>query len=202
MASGCFHALHGVPAGPVAAGVAPPIALAVANPMLVQVTNRDFLWDQLVDVVDDYFRIEREERVQLVGDVVTEGRLDTYHELAASILEPWRGDSVGRYNRWEATLQTIRKRAVVRVIPSEQGYLIDVVVTKEIEALPRPIHASAGDATFRNETDIRNRNDEMFGLIPPAEGWTPLGRDVALEQQILLELQARLHGFSAPVIVQ
>src|SRR5271167_2776179 len=49
-----------------------------SNPAFVPVMDRDLVWDQVVDVVDNYFQIAREERVRLVGDLLTEGRLDTY----------------------------------------------------------------------------------------------------------------------------
>ena len=65
------------------------------NPLFVPVSNQDWAWEQIVDVVDDYFRIERENRVQLVGNVVTEGRIDTFPQVGATWLEPHRPDSVG-----------------------------------------------------------------------------------------------------------
>jgi hypothetical protein len=193
LTGGCAPALTG---GPQVGGVAPPIELATPNPALIPTRDRELLWDQLVDVVDDYFAIEREERVRLVGNVLTEGRIDTRWELAPTILEPWREGSVGRYNRLEATFQTIRKRATIRVIPSERGYLADVTVLKEREALPRPIHPSAGEATFRNDNSLRDgNNQQLLELVPPPRAWTPLGRDIALEQKILLELQGRIGGY-------
>jgi hypothetical protein len=196
LASGCVPALTELPQGPQVGGVAPPIELATPNPALIPTRDRELLWDQLVDVVDDYFGIEREERVRLVGNVLTEGRIDTRWELAPTILEPWREGSVGRYNRLEATFQTIRKRAAIRVIPSERGYLVDVTVLKEREALPRPVHPSAGEATFRNDNSLRDGdNRQLLELVPPPQAWTPLGRDIALEQKILLELQGRIGGY-------
>lgn len=203
-AVGCVPALTGPPVGPQVRGVAPPIELATPNPALIPTRDRDLLWDQLVNVVDDYFVIERAERVRLVGKVLTEGRIDTRWVLAPTILEPWREGSVGRYNRLEATFQTIRKRATIRVIPSARGYLVDVTVLKEREALPRPVHPSAGEATFRNDNSLNSLNglsgggnQQLLELAPPPRAWTPLGRDIALEQKILLELQSRVGGYPA-----
>src|SRR5690606_18368641 len=48
------------------------------NPLFVACGDRQFLWHQVVDTLDDYFRIEREDQVRLIGDVLTEGRIDTY----------------------------------------------------------------------------------------------------------------------------
>ena len=35
---------------------------AIQNPLFLPPVDREFLWNQTVDSVDDYFRIEREER--------------------------------------------------------------------------------------------------------------------------------------------
>ena len=162
------------------------------NPTFIPGTNRDFLWDQVVDVVDDYFRIEREQRMQLAGNVVTEGRIDTYAQGGATWLEPHRHDSVGRYNRLESTLQTIQRRALVRVIPTDGGFLVDVAVYKELEDLSPPEHATAGAVTFRNDSSLESNRDRRK-VEPDAERqWIPQGRDAALDQQILAQLHARL----------
>ena len=73
----------------------PPVAVFHENPMLLPVADAECAWETVVDVVDDYFKIEREEPVRVVGDVLTEGRLDTYPKVAATILEPWHADSAG-----------------------------------------------------------------------------------------------------------
>src|SRR5947207_1763993 len=36
------------------------------NPMFIPAVDRDLLWNQTVDSVDDYFRIEREDRVRVI----------------------------------------------------------------------------------------------------------------------------------------
>src|SRR5262245_5310738 len=51
---------------------------AIQNPLFIPPVDREFLWNQTVDAVDDYFRIEREDRVRLIGGVLTEGRIDTF----------------------------------------------------------------------------------------------------------------------------
>ena len=53
-----------------------PQAALAQNPMYVPLSDREFLWNQLVDTMDNYFRIEREERVRLVGGVLTEGQIE------------------------------------------------------------------------------------------------------------------------------
>jgi hypothetical protein len=169
--------------------------LPLENPLLVPPVDREFLWNQTVDAVDDYFRIEREERVRLIGGILTEGRIDTFPITGSSIFEPWRVDSTPGYEKWHATFQSIRRRAIVRVIPTEGGYLLDVVVQKELEDLDKPEHATAGGATLRHDGTLV-RQEGAPGRYSVTLGWIPIGRDMTLEQRILADMVARLdlHG--------
>jgi len=179
----------------------------VQNPLLAPVADREFLWNQVVDTVDDYFRIEREERVKLVGGVLTEGRIDTYPTIGSTLLEPWAQDSTPGYERLHATLQSIRRRVLVRVVPARGGYLIDVTVHKEKEELTKAEHATVG-GTVRKHGGLL----QVPGADPlPSDGapmgnaatlgWIPLGRDFSLEQRMLRELRGRLFDPSGPVTV-
>ncbi len=167
-----------------------PITL-LPNPLYVPVTNPDFVWDQLVDAIDDYFRIEREERVRVVGDVITEGTLTTIPAIGATYLEPWRGDSTHGFERLQSSLQTIRRFATARVMPAGQGFYIEVIVAKELEDLFQPENAPVGGTFLRHDgTVIRSEARPRSGAV--SLGWIPQGRDVALEQRILVDLQSRL----------
>ncbi|QGJ69067.1 Hypothetical protein PBC10988_7330 [Planctomycetales bacterium 10988] len=160
------------------------------NPVQIPQINPDILWEQLVDVVSDDFRIEREERIRCIGDIYTEGYLETAPEIGATVLEPWDQDSASGLERVEATLQTIRRRILVRVVPVSGGYTLEVTALKELEDLQNPVYRSSGQAIFRN--------DAPRGSVEPVLenartiGWIPKGRDVALEQQILRRLMNRL----------
>ncbi|MDC0935410.1 hypothetical protein OAS39_03910 [Pirellulales bacterium] len=176
---------------PFAPAAAPPPG---SHPLHVNVQNREWAWEQIVDIVDDYFRIERERQVQLVGDVLTEGRIDTYPQLGGTVVEPHLLDSVGRYNRWESTFQTIRRRATVRVIPDATGYLIDVEVHKEMEDLPQPELSTAGAAAFRNDSSLPSRLDRESSRTALSDFWIPLGRDIALEEDMKARLRACMGG--------
>jgi hypothetical protein len=166
------------------------------NPVLVTSMDRDFVWDQVVDVVDDYFRVEHEERVRLVGNMLTEGTLETYPRTASGIFEPWNHDSVNAYERLHATLQSMRRRAFVYVTPIEGGFTVDVQVYKELEDVARP---ASGAVSLANAETLRNddaliRLTNPVGGQEPTRGWIGLGRDVALEQVILSGIQARIGG--------
>jgi hypothetical protein len=172
-----------------------------SNPALVPVMNPDLVWDQVVDVVDDYFQIEREERVRLVGDLLTEGRLDTYPRGSSTVFEPWNRDVVTRFQRWESTLQSMRRTAIVRVIPSAGGFLVDVQVLKELEDVRTPETGSvslANSASLRNDDALQRVRNPVAGT-PATLGWIDVGRDLALEQVILADIHARLGGYGVSV---
>jgi len=171
----------------VLAGPAP-----IENPLFIPPIDREQLWCQVVDALDDYFRIEHEERVRLIAGVLTEGRIDTYPMTGSTIFEPWRTDSTRGYEKLHATLQSIRRRATVRVIPTDGGYLLDVIVQKELEDLDKPEHASAGGATLRHDGTLV-RQQGAPGRFSVTLGWIPIGRDVSLEQRILTDVSMRLH---------
>jgi hypothetical protein len=172
-------ALYGAPAGP------------VENPLFLPPLDSEFVWNQLVDAVDDHFRIEREERVRLIGGILTEGRIDTFPTVGSTLLEPWRGDSTPGYEKLHATLQSIRRRATVRLIPTEGGSLVDVVVQKELEDLDKPENATAGGATMRHDGTLVRR-EGMPGRFSVTLGWIPIGRDCSLEQKLLADIRCRL----------
>ncbi|MBX7168315.1 MAG: hypothetical protein K1X74_18410 [Pirellulales bacterium] len=193
-----FPGLAPAPVAP--PGIAPPgyaapglvnAAAPAPSRILVPVADANLVWDKLVDSVDTYFDIDREERVRMVGDVITEGRLTTRPMIGATLLEPWRSDSVGGYNRVESTLQTMRRQAIVRVLPDQSGYLVDVAVYKELADIARPQFATASAAAFRSDSSIV-RYVEPVGDIPVNTGWIPQGRDPLLEQRILQDLQRKL----------
>jgi hypothetical protein len=174
----------------------PELVAGPQNVIAVPVVDDDWAWEQIADVVSDYFQIAREQRARR-GEVSCEGRIETAPQTGATWLEPQRRDSVGEFNRWESTFQTIRRRALVRVIPDGGGYLVEVVVQKELEDLPRPEHATAGSATFgitEGSLPSRRTQDELRTRSAPC--WIQLGRDPPLEQRMLMEIHARLAGIT------
>lgn len=173
------------------AGVVPQAALA-QNPMYVPLSDREFLWNQLIDTLDDYFQIAREERVRLVGGVLTEGQVETRPLPGATVFEPWRQDSTVGFERRHATLQSIRRRAVATVKPQvDGGYLVHVVVYKELEDLSQPEFSTVNLEALRHDgTLLRTEGARHVG--PVTLGWIAIGRDESLEQRILSELRGRL----------
>ena len=163
----------------------------VSNPLVVPQIDRWLIMDQISDELDDYFRINREQRIRVVDSLMTEGWIETYPKIGATALEPWRKDSTPGFERLHATLQTVRRFAKVRVIPTEGSYTIDVKVYKELEDLPQPRHASISGRPLRNDNAVDIDDLEIFDP-QPNKGWIPMGRDFSLEQQILRNIQGRI----------
>jgi hypothetical protein len=161
------------------------------NPLVVPAGPCDSVWDQIVDIVDDDFNITSEQRVRPAGDILTVGRIDTAPTTGATVFEPWRGDAADGYERLHGTLQTVRRRAVVQVVPIGGAFQVEVTVFKELEDLGFADYSTAGIATFRNDDSLK-RIEEPVGAQPTAQGWIPLGRDTALEQKILAKVAMRL----------
>ena len=167
------------------------------NPMVVPLRDRNLLWNILVDTMEDYFVIRHEEQIQLVGNTLTEGYLQTAHADAATMLEPWRKDNAAGYDQLHATLQSIRRQAEVHVRPSRDGFRIEVIVHKLQEDLAQPEHATVGGSTLRHSATHSRPRD--FGAVTTETlGWIPAGRDTALEQVILNDLQQRMSQASIP----
>jgi hypothetical protein len=164
----------------------------VQNPMIIPMMDRWLVMDQVSNEIDDYFKIYREERIRVLEGIMSEGWIETRPKISGTIVEPWKKDSMRGFERLHATLQTVRRFAKVRVIPSGNSYQIDVQVFKELEDLQQPVGATArGQLRFDNSID-RNQNNPW--LKKQVEGWIPMGRDIPLEQQILRNIQQRLSG--------
>jgi hypothetical protein len=186
---GAISPQFGFPAGP------EPLP-GIANPILVPVTDDQLAWDQIVDVVSGYFRVTREQQARRSGEAWCEGRIETQTQSGATVLEPQRGDSVGWFNRWESTFQSIRRTAVVRVIPDPNGYQVEVIVQKELEDLPQPQGSLIGAATLRHESGLPSHRVDDGARLGRGSKWIPQGRDPALEQRMLADIHARLTGVS------
>jgi hypothetical protein len=179
----------------------PPMPVFLDNPLLIPTSDADFLWDQLVDSVDDFFPIDREDRLKVIGGNVTEGRLESFHITGGTYFEPWRGDSAPGYERLQSTFQSIRRRATVRVTPGQGGYLVEIIVTKELEDLYQPEQATVGGSTLRHDGSVV-RTAVRPGSGSATLGWIALGRDIQLEQRLLSDIYGRVAGAlpAAPVV--
>lgn len=166
-------------------------AAPVQNPTMIPMVDQDFLWAQIHDELDNYFRIRREERVRLVRNELTSGWIETYPRTGSSILEPWRKDAATKYEKWLGTFQSIRRWARVNVVPNGDGLMIEVFVFRELEDTDQPLVSNAGDAYLRHDSSPEEQQDPGW-YQPDRYGWISLGRDPALEARILKNIVARV----------
>ncbi len=161
----------------------PAPAGAVENPVYVPLGPGSYgaVFEKVIDVVDDYFEIAYANRY--------DGTIVTHPRIAPGLEQPWKPGSPDFDQRLEATLQTLRHRAELRIQPADDGgFFVQVTVYKELEDLPRPVRATAGAASFRSANTV----DRQFEVIDPTvfeSTWIPLGRNVRLEQVILQRIK-------------
>ena len=160
------------------------------NPVSVVIGNHEFAWSQIVDEVDNYFKIRKEERLRIEEGIVSEGVITTYPTPGSTLSEPWKKDSTPGFEKLQSTLHSVRRSCKVRVIPSGTSYLVEIEVTKEMEDLPNPENATVGH-TIRSNIATRFDEDGVDGDLPKAR-WYVIGRDVSLEQKMLANIQSRL----------
>jgi hypothetical protein len=159
--------------------VRPDPALTSPNPTVVALGPSAYavVFESVLDALDDYFEIAYANRY--------DGTIHTHPKIAPGLEQPWKPGSPDGRERLLATLQTIRYRSDVTIQPGNNGgYLVSVVVWKEMEDLNRPIRAIAGAAAFRNDNTV----ERQFEVVEPGvldQGWVPLGRECHLEQMIL-----------------
>ncbi len=167
------------------ATVSGPRAVVSENPLVVPSSDFEAVWKAAVVSVDEYFDIASERREQR--------KIVTQPKSGATLFEPWEGDSVGFHERFESTLQSIRRFAIIQVdpAPSGQGWAIRVEVYKELEDLLQPDRQSMGRAVFNNIQTV-NRSREVVGPVQIPQYWIPRGRDTKLEQAILAKIRAAL----------
>ncbi len=174
-----------------------PIEVPVSNPAHISPTDPDFLWRQIVDSIDDYFKIESETPIRLSPDSYPVGRLTTYPEISGTSLEPWRGDTSRGFERLQSTFQTIRRTATVDVTREEHGYSIEIRVIKEKEDVDQSQFSAAGSAAQRHDGTIV-RNDNQLRQLPVTLGWYEIGRDRELERRLMADILGRVSNLTPP----
>jgi hypothetical protein len=156
----------------------------VENPLVVPSTDFETLWNKTIAVVDKYFDIESENRLART--------IKTQPQMGATVFEPWALDSATVQDRFEATLQTIRRVAIIQIDPAPTGgFLVRVQVFKFLEDMAKPVSQPAGRAAFTNDFPI-NRVREIVGPVPAPLGWINKDRDPNLEQAILAGIRDAL----------
>ena len=164
-----------------------PGAGEVENPVLVSpgmptAAAYQEVFEKTIDVLDDYF--------DLLPPNPYDGRIVSKPRIAPGYEQIWKGGNPDARGRLLATFQTIRQTATARIWAGERGgYLVSVEVEKELEDLARPLMSRAGAAVFQEGPTV----DRQLEVVGPEssvdQGWFKVGRDYALEQQILRRIR-------------
>ena len=149
----------------------------ISNPVFIPANDQNELWERTVDMLHAYqFPVDRENRL--------DGLIETDYKVGAGLLEPWHRDAITFGDRVQGSLQPIRRKAHISLIPAQGGYLVDLEVLKEREDKGRAVVRAARSATFMNSRPMQRDLDVVVGPSSP-RGWTLLGRDQNLEQSML-----------------
>ena len=135
------------------------------------------VFEKTVDILDDYF--------DLLPPDPYDGRIVSRPRIAPGFEQFWKpGNPDAR--RLLATFQTIRQTATAEIRAGERGgYLVYVVVDRELEDLSRPTQARIGNAIFQDAPTVDRQLEVVGGETSADHAWFKVGRDYALEQQIL-----------------
>jgi hypothetical protein len=151
----------------------------------------------MIDTLDDYFRIDFEQRMVRTGSQWLEGEIVTFPEIGATYFEPWKADTAYGFQRLQSTLQTIRRTASVRIVPEMSGYTVFVTVNKDLEDVDRSQFSADGSASARHDGTVI-RTGPTLGGQPITLGWIEMERDSELEQRILKEFLGRVTQVEQP----
>ncbi len=155
----------------------------IENPVLVapgvpSAASYREVFEKTIDILDDYF--------ELLPPDPYDGRIVSKPRIAPGYEQFWKPGNPDTRGRLLATFQTIRQTATAEVRAGERGgYLVYVVVERELEDLSRPTQARIGNAVFQEAPGVDRQLDVVTGDTSPDQNWFRVGRDFALEQQIL-----------------
>lgn len=158
------------------------------NPILVSPgapsgTTYAEVYEQVLDVLDDYFEIKPTSRYA--------GHIETVPRVAPGLEQVLKPGSPDPRERLLATLQSLRHTAVVDIWSGERGgYRVYLEVWKELEDVSQPTRAPAGGAAFRDLPNVERKFEVIGGEVTATDKkWIPAGRDYAFEQRLLQKLR-------------
>ncbi len=122
-----------------------------------------------------------------------QGYIRTRPLSGAQWFEFWRSDNVGSFNEAEANIQDIRRTVELNIGPMEDKLCIGCVVTLQRLSLPERKIASgarAYDIFTKSRGSVQQL--ELSNAQKKAAVWLDLGRDEALETEILNRLENQI----------
>jgi hypothetical protein len=140
------------------------------------------VFEKTIDVLSEYF--------ELLPPNPYDGRIVTKPRIAPGYEQFWKPGNPDPRGRLLATFQTIRQTAIAEIRAGERGgYLVYVVVEKELEDLSKPTQARSGAAVFQEAPSVDRQIEVVGPDTTPDQAWFRVGRDYALEQEILRRIR-------------
>jgi hypothetical protein len=164
-----------------------PSTDCIENPVLVspgQPTASSYreVFERAVDVLDDYFDLQTPNPY--------DGRIVTKPRVAPGYEQFWKPGNPDARQRLLATFQSVRQIATVEIRSGERGgYLVYVVVEKELEDVERPSQATQGSAVFQEIATVERQVEVVTPEAGADRAWFKVGRDYAFEQEILRRIR-------------
>jgi hypothetical protein len=155
----------------------------IENPVLVspgQPTAASYreVFEKVVDVLGSYFDLQTPNPY--------DGRIVTKPRVAPGYEQFWKAGNPDPRQRLFATLQSVRQTATIEIRAGERGgYLVYVVVEKELEDVSKPIRSTIGNASFQESPTVERRAEIVAPDTTGDRIWFKIGRDYAFEQEIL-----------------
>jgi len=150
--------------------------------------NFNALWDASLAALRKYrFQVARQDR--------RNGVIETEPMVSRHATEVWRREAWAPGAAAESTIQTIYRKAIVRVVPVEPGsaeYRADVTVrvSRSDDRAPQITSTSQAYSLFTGTAyewlQVRY-GDEPY--VPPGTRRTTLGRDEELEEKLLAAIR-------------
>ena len=159
----------------------------VENPVLVspgQPTAASYreVFEKCVEVLDDYFELNTPNPY--------DGRIASKPRVAPGYEQFWKAGNPDPRQRLLATFQSIRQTATIEIRAGDRGgYLVYVVVDRELEDVPRPSRATVGAAVFQEMPTVDRQLEVVTPELTGSRAWIRVGRDYAFEQEILRRIR-------------
>jgi hypothetical protein len=140
------------------------------------------VFEKCVDILDDYFELQTPNPY--------DGRITTRPRIAPGYEQFWKPGNPDARQRLFATLQSVRQTATVEIRAGDRGgYLVFVVVEKELEDVPRPSRNTIGNAVFQESPTVDRQVEVISADTTGDRVWFKVGRDYAFEQELLRRIR-------------
>jgi hypothetical protein len=143
------------------------------------------VFEKAVDILGDYYELRPPN--PYAGQIVSKPR------VAPGFDQFWKPGNPDPRTRLLSTLQSVRQIATIDIRAGERGgYLVYVVVDKELEDLERPSQARVGMPVFETGPTVARPFDIVSQDVSNdllTKSWFKIGRDYAMEQLILSRIR-------------